>query len=476
MGNHAARSIILSSLLLSVVALTTACNDVQFTPMETKILSAPGLGDDDVPPPSPEPTPAPLPTPGPGVGDDDDPVPNPTPTPTPVPEPDPVPAPVPTPLPEPDPVPAPTPVPVPTPVPAPAPVPTPVPAPVPVPTPVPAPAPTPGIPTENYCSDYGVDDSDGASVKSSVNGVSLAVYRYTNLSDAVTEAKPTLLINDSESMKRIRADLINERILRFSTKSFANGYYMVLLCAAGLRCDPGSMVNRVGSFRYQFYLQVSGGAITRMGRMLFGNDFGQLDDKPVLPVLYDDYTFSRGKGCDEVISPLMIDLDSSGIKLSSPMEGVSFALSGDGSMDQVSWPLFASSSAGTAILALDVNGNGKIDDTHELFGNKTRGPDGKTSANGFLALGKYDDNGDGRIDSQDKVYGRLQLWQDKNRDGKSSANELSELGARGVRAIRLQYVEILEKDKYGNETRQRGLIDMSDGSVRRIMDIWLRPI
>ncbi|WP_296645077.1 hypothetical protein [Roseinatronobacter sp.] len=67
--------------------------------------------------------------------------------------------------------------------------------------------------------------------------------------------------------------------------------------------------------------------------------------------------------------------------------------------------------ADDGLLVLDVNGNGRIDNGSELFGDQTG------HAHGFLALAQHDDNGDGVIDEADTVYGQLRIWQDLNQDG-----------------------------------------------------------
>lgn len=70
-----------------------------------------------------------------------------------------------------------------------------------------------------------------------------------------------------------------------------------------------------------------------------------------------------------------------------------------------------------ALLAYDVNGNGRIDNITELFGDVQMGA--------FLKLKGWDSNGNGQIEATDTGYSKLLLWKDCNREGVSQANELS---------------------------------------------------
>lgn len=114
-------------------------------------------------------------------------------------------------------------------------------------------------------------------------------------------------------------------------------------------------------------------------------------------------------------SPLVLDLDGDGVELTS-VDGATayFDVDVDGFAELTGWV-----AADDGLLALDVDGDGKIDDGSELFGDQTG------YAHGFLALAAHDDNADGFIDANDLVYERLQVWQDLNSDGKSQADELS---------------------------------------------------
>jgi len=183
--------------------------------------------------------------------------------------------------------------------------------------------------------------------------------------------------------------------------------------------------------------------------------------------------------CDAALaSPLMLNLDGKPIYLSSKTEGVKFDINGNGKKDLISWPL----DPNTVLLSLDRNGNGNIDNVHELFGNQTIGPDEKKAVNGFEALRRYDLNLDNKIDANDPIFDQLRLWSDTNFNALSEAGELHSLASKNIRAIDLEYVEFVledgsyESDKYGNQTRQRSVIELDDGRLQMIFDIWFNAL
>lgn len=179
-----------------------------------------------------------------------------------------------------------------------------------------------------------------------------------------------------------------------------------------------------------------------------------------------------GDDCDDTVSPLIVDLDNTGLNLSAPLDGVLFDIEGDGLADKISWPR----GTGANFIALDLDGNGTIDSGKELFGNYSVGPDNDTADNGFLALAKYDDDKDGKITEKDAVFKKLVLWNDANFNGKSESNELKTLAQLGIKSIDLNYENGLEEDRYGNQSRERSVVEQTDGTLRMVFDIWFRKI
>ena len=81
-----------------------------------------------------------------------------------------------------------------------------------------------------------------------------------------------------------------------------------------------------------------------------------------------------------------------------------------------------------AFLVRDRNRNGVIDDSSEMFSERTS----PTAATGFAALSQLDSNRDGWVDYRDKASKELRLWTDINVDGKTQRGELHTLGEFGI--------------------------------------------
>ena len=134
-------------------------------------------------------------------------------------------------------------------------------------------------------------------------------------------------------------------------------------------------------------------------------------------------------------------------KLTDQIHGVQFDLNADGIEELTAW---THQNSHLAFLALDRNGNGKIDNGSELFGNHTFTGVG----NGFAALNR-EAGYVGLIREGVPLYEKLLLWEDENHNGISEAWELHKLSDHYV-GVDGGYEPDAFVDKYGNAFRFRG--------------------
>ncbi|MDR2452078.1 MAG: hypothetical protein LBE85_10025, partial [Candidatus Accumulibacter sp.] len=166
-------------------------------------------------------------------------------------------------------------------------------------------------------------------------------------------------------------------------------------------------------------------------------------------------------------SPLVLDLDGDGVETLGTDTGVHFDHDGNGAAELSGW-----AGKDDGLLVLDRNGNGKIDNGGELFGNNTRLSNGQTADNGFAALAELDGNRDGIIDAQDAVFAQLRVWRDANSNGKTDDGELLTLEQAGVASLGIGYTNQNMTDEHGNHILQMGSYTGLDGAAHEMADIW----
>lgn len=118
------------------------------------------------------------------------------------------------------------------------------------------------------------------------------------------------------------------------------------------------------------------------------------------------------KMCD----PLVINMDVGSAELRD--QKFFFDLDADGQEEEISML-----GSGSGYLALDKNGDGKINDGSELFGT--------SSGDGFRDLAQYDQDGNGWIDENDEIWSKLQIWT-KDENGQDKLYKLSEKGVGAI--------------------------------------------
>lgn len=167
--------------------------------------------------------------------------------------------------------------------------------------------------------------------------------------------------------------------------------------------------------------------------------------------------------------PLILDLDGDGVETTSVTDGTHFDHDANGFAEQTGW---AASDDG--LLVWDRNGDGRINNGRELFGNNTILKNSSRAADGFQALAEWDDNADGRIDLSDSVWSNLKVWQDYNGDGYSNDYELYTLDEVGITGLSTAYTNSNVTDPNGNTLIMAGAFQKSDMSTGQMSDYSFR--
>ncbi len=187
------------------------------------------------------------------------------------------------------------------------------------------------------------------------------------------------------------------------------------------------------------------------------------DDKPDSPPPQDPPQPRRGG------DPLVLDLSGNGIITTGLDAGIYFDHDGDGFQE-----LSGFINAEDALLVLDRNNDGIINDGTELFGDSTILSNGERADNGFQALREFDENNDNVIDENDSYFSQLKLFQDLNQNGKTDEGELFSLAEKKIAAINLTYENSPYVDRFGNAHRQIGSFVTEDGETFTMTDVIFR--
>lgn len=162
----------------------------------------------------------------------------------------------------------------------------------------------------------------------------------------------------------------------------------------------------------------------------------------------------------ELCDPLVINLDTDIAELSD--QKFLFDIDGDGILDEVS-----RLSSESGFLALDKNGDGKINDGSELFGTR--------SGNGFADLAAYDEDGNGWIDEDDEIFDKLLIWA-KDEHGNDKLYHLKEKGV-GAICLASAATDFALNNTKTNETngviRRTGMFLFEKGDVGTVQHIDL---
>ncbi|WP_280513962.1 calcium-binding protein [Ruminiclostridium herbifermentans] len=142
--------------------------------------------------------------------------------------------------------------------------------------------------------------------------------------------------------------------------------------------------------------------------------------------------FAKALAVRVISDPVILDLDGNGIEISTLENGVNFDLDNNGFAEKIQWV-----NNKDGILCRDLDGNGKIDNGSEVFGDQVLMTTGATSRNGYEALTDLDWNKDFILDSNDKAFDSLRVWIDENSNGITDEGELKKLSDLGIEALKL---------------------------------------
>lgn len=180
-------------------------------------------------------------------------------------------------------------------------------------------------------------------------------------------------------------------------------------------------------------------------------------------------TGTTGQGSS---TPIVLAFDDAPLALSEAAGR--FDLAGVGRHIPTRWP-----AARTPWLALDVDGNGRIDDGRELFGSMSELPSGRTAKHGFEALAALDANHDGVLDARDPAFARLVLWSDADQDRASSAGELVTLASVGITSLEVAFTARPACSAEGDCAVERGTFRYVVGGQEKqgaLIDLHLRHL
>jgi hypothetical protein len=167
-------------------------------------------------------------------------------------------------------------------------------------------------------------------------------------------------------------------------------------------------------------------------------------------------------------SPIVLDLNGSGIQTVGADAGYTFDMTADGLKEHVGWI-----ADNNGFLARDINSDGIINDGGELFGNATNLASGAKAKDGFEALRDLDANNDDVINSKDQAFNDLKVWVDSNHDGVSQSGEVHSLQSLDIAQLNLNAVNTAVNSN-GNWIIQDATYTTIDGKTHQMSDVWFQ--
>lgn len=155
--------------------------------------------------------------------------------------------------------------------------------------------------------------------------------------------------------------------------------------------------------------------------------------------------------------PLVINLDCKPVDIQD--KTFLFDLDCDGEKEEI-----AALAKGSGYLALDLNGDGIINDGSELFGTR--------SGDGFKDLAAYDSDGNGWIDEADNVYKNLKVWTtDDNGDPILMSLKEADVGAIYLGSSKTQFDFKNDDNELQGRVRSSGIYLHENGTAGTVQQV-----
>ena len=159
-----------------------------------------------------------------------------------------------------------------------------------------------------------------------------------------------------------------------------------------------------------------------------------------------------------IASPIVLDLDSDGVSTTGLSDSSTFFdLDSNGFATQTGW---ISSTDG--LLAIDLNSNGEIDNSTELYS-----VDG---VNNTIDIDTYDTNTDGKLNASDTDWANIKMWVDANQNGFTESGELKTLSELNITELDLSFTST-DTTQNGNWVGYTGSFTMN-GNTEDMADVW----
>lgn len=164
-------------------------------------------------------------------------------------------------------------------------------------------------------------------------------------------------------------------------------------------------------------------------------------------------------GDARLVDPLAINFNGQGVRLGDMT--LSFDLDGDTKVEEIAFV-----APGSGFLALDRNGDGKVNNGTELFG--------PASGHGFLELAAFDADANGWLDENDPIFASLKVWmadQAGNQQLVSAAG--MRIGALLLSPLDTQFALTDSANNQLGQIRQTSLALLENGDAAVIQEIDL---